>query len=142
MTGMTALKKEVDAVAALLQEGADTPADLAKLVIKRLDEVRAERVTHFLVMKFGSKQSCFYTGFGPFSTANQAVKTFEKHPAAGMATGYAVVPTVNHLGFEELLARVDAPAESRGNWPEVEKDRAAFKNGWKGRGSDRERYLS
>ena len=138
---MTPLKKEIEAIASLLKQGADTPEDLAKQVIEAVDEVRAERVTYFLVLRYGSKGNAFFQGYGPFSTVNQAEKAYAKHPAAGMATGRVVVPTANAQGFEELLARVDAPAESRGNWSEVEKDKAAFKNGWKGKSREREAYL-
>lgn len=138
---MNPLLKEIKAVASLLKEGADTPEDLAKRVIEAVDEVRAERVTYFLVLRYGSKMNHFFQGYGPFSTQNQALKALEKHPAAEMATGMAVVPTANAQGFEELLARVDAPAESRGNWSEVEKDKAAFKNGWRGKSRERESHL-
>lgn len=138
---MNPLLKEIKAVAAAISEPHDDAEAAAKAAILALDEARTERVTYFLVLKFGPKGNCFYQGIGPFSTVNQAEKAYTKHPAAGMATGRAVVPTMNHLGFEELLARVDAPAESRGNWSEVERDKAAFKSGWRGKSREREAYL-
>ena len=130
---MRPLKKEIDAVAALLKQGADTPEQLAADVITTLDRARAERTTYSLVLRFGSPGNVFFQSFGPYSTINQAEKAFEKHPAAHMATGRAVVPCVNDIGLDELIARVDTPAVPKGDWGRVKADAAAFRRGEKPR---------
>ncbi|HET6917260.1 MAG TPA: hypothetical protein VFH56_14295 [Acidimicrobiales bacterium] len=126
---MKPLKAEITAIAKLLTEGAETPEALASAVIEELDKVRAQRVTYAAILRFGSKGNCFFTGFAPYSTTNQAKKAIEKHPAAGMATAYAVVPVVNDIGLDELIARVDAPPKARGDFVAVAADAAAFARG-------------
>lgn len=128
---MKALKNEIDAVAKLLVAGADTPEDLAKLVIEAVDVARTERVTYYAIFRFSSDMNPIFSGFGPFSTKNQAVRAIEKHPAAGMAKGLAVVPVLNEQGFEALIAGVDAPAVPRGDWAQVRKDAESFRAGRK-----------
>lgn len=137
---MNPLKKEVEAVAAALDQPHDSAEAAAKAAIKALDEARTERVTYFAVLRLGPS---WFTGFGPYSTKNQAVKAIEKHPAAGMAKGYAVVPTLTEQGLDALIARVDAPVRDHGQWVEVQKDKQAFKNGWNGKkaAATRDKYL-
>ena len=138
---MKPLKKEVDAVAALLVAGDETPEKLATRVIEALDQARTERVTYFSVFRFGDNGNVFFQGVGPFSTRNQAVKAVEKHPAAGMARGYAVVPTLTDEGLDALIASVDETPKARSDWAEVEQDAAAKRNGWTGKAATRGRYL-
>lgn len=138
---LTPLKKEVDAISALLVEGDETPEALAKRVIKALDEARSTRVTYSLVLRFGGNGSVFFQSFGPYATPKQAQKAYEKHPAAGMATAMAVVPCVNDQGLGELIAKVDAPVQSRGDFREVKLDAEARRNGWDGKANSRGHYL-
>ena len=136
---MQPLKKEVEAVAAALEQPHESAAHAAKAAIAALDKARTERVTYFAVLRFGKLG--VFSGFGPYSTQAQATKAIEKHPAAGMATAYAVVPTLTDEGLDALIARVDAPVRTHGDWTEVEKDKQARRNGWRGKANTRERYL-
>jgi hypothetical protein len=135
---MKPLKKEIDAVAAALEQPHESAQQAAAAAIEAIDQARAERVMYVAAMRF---EGPVFIGLGPFSTKNQAQKAIEKHPAAAMVRGWAVVPTINGEGYEALLTSIDRPAESRGDWAEVAKDRQARKNGWKGKSAVRERYL-
>lgn len=128
---MTPLKREVDAVAALLLAGDESPDSLAKSVIKTLDELRAERTTWGTVYRLGHGKTTTYVGTHMFSTKNQAIKSVEKDPRAGMATAIAVVPFTSAEGLEQLIVDVDAKPESKGDWLLVQQDREAFKAGRK-----------
>lgn len=138
---MQALKSEVVAVQAAIEQPHETAADAAKAAIAALDQARTERVTHFAVLRFGHGNRAFFQGLGPYSTRNQAVKAIEKYPATNMSTGCAVVPTLTDEGLDALLAKIDAPPAYRGQWVEVYKDAEAFRNGWKGENATRDRYL-
>jgi len=123
---MIPLKREVEAVAALLEAGAEDSTALAKLVIAEVERVRAERTTHMVVMRMGQGVATTYYGYGPYSTKAQGVKAFEKNPAAGLATAYAVVPTTSAEGLELLIASVDAKPELKGDWKLVKEDAERF----------------
>ena len=127
---MKPLKRETDAVAALLKQGAPSPEELANLVMAKVDELRAERTTHTGVMRMGPG---FYVAVGPFSTANQAKKALEKHPARSLATGFAIAATLTEGGLEQRIAQVDAPAAPKGDWPDVYADAAAARAKRRGR---------
>lgn len=131
-------KNEVQSIAALLEAGGSDSEDLAGRVIEKVDEVRAERVTYTAVMRFPGP---VFVGMGPYSTKGQAKKAIEQHPAASEVRGYAVVPTVNELGHEQMLKNLDQQPESKGDFAEVQRDAQAKRNGWKGRARERGAYL-
>ncbi len=97
---------EIRAVAELLMEGADSPEDLAKLVIKTLDALRAERETYTIF--------CFWNqgaySYGPYSTRHQAETALAdgKVPMASLATSTIVLKTWNPLHAERSLEKADA----------------------------------
>lgn len=78
---MTPRPTEIKAIAALLAEGADSPEDLAKTVIRELDVLRTDRVTYTVVCEWVGP---VLIGYGPYPTANAARKAVEqgKVPAA------------------------------------------------------------
>lgn len=67
---MNLLKQEKAALAALLEEGADTPEHLAELVVKKLDELRAQRTFHYGIYVIAGTAGII----GPYATAKQAEK--------------------------------------------------------------------
>ena len=138
---MRPLKKETDAIAALLKQGADTPESLANAVIEELDRVRGERTTFLVVMRLGVGKTATHYGYGPYSTRNQAIKSIEEHPVASTATGIAVVPVTSAEGLEQIIERVDEPAAARGDFAEVRKDAEATRNGWRGKAVQRDNHL-
>ena len=138
---MRLLKKEREALASLLIQGADTPEALAELVAAELDRVRGERTTFSVTFRTGQTTARFYT-FGPYSTEAQAIKAWEKHPCRGLATGFAIAPTTSAEGVEQVVAKVDAPPEPKGDFAEVAKDARARRNGWKGKAVERDSHLS
>lgn len=85
------------------------------------------------MLRFGGPKTPFFQGFGPFSTKNQALKALEKHPAVDQAKGVAVVPMLNGNGYDLLLASVDAPVKTRGDWVTVRADAEAHARGEKPR---------
>lgn len=135
---LVSTKREVDEVAALLVEGAASPTDLAKLVIKKVTELREERKVHALVFGLGNKT---HVGFGPFATVDAAFNSVDKNPMAYIATRAAIVPILGPHKAQEMLAAADEPPSQRGDWLEVELDKRAFKAGWKGSMRDRARFL-
>lgn len=68
----------VKKVAALLEEGDETPLALAKAVVELVDEVRAERSGFCIVTEVGKPGSVMFNAFGPFSTQNQAFGALKK----------------------------------------------------------------
>lgn len=135
---LVATKREVEAVAALLEQGADSPTDLAKVVIRALTELREQRKTYALVFELGPR---VYSGWGPFATIDAAFNSVDKNPMAYVATRAAVVPVQGPGTAREMLAAADAPAEQRGDWLEIELDKAAFRAGWKGSMRNRAAFL-
>ena len=125
---MLPLKRETTAIAELLAAGDETPEALANAVIKKLDEVRGERTTHYVLLRMGHGQATTFYGFGPYSTKNQALKSIEKNPTAQLATAMAVVPTTSSEGLDQLIASVDSKPEVKGDWLVVKQDAEAFKN--------------
>src|SRR5690625_7856748 len=84
----------VKAVAALLEEGAETAEELAKACIRKVDELREDDKTFMVVGQWDSQSGSYYMGFGPYSTKKQAVKANEKRKAGPIiAEHVAVLPT-------------------------------------------------
>jgi hypothetical protein len=119
---------DVRKIAELLVEGADTPEDLAKAVITKLDEIRAERVQWMVVHQFGTEKP-WYAGHGPYSTRGQGEKAVARNPAISEATHTALVPVRTAAGLETVLKNVDEIAEAKSQWAVVRQDVADFKSG-------------
>lgn len=135
---LTATKTEVTAIAELLVAGAATPEELAKVVIKKITELREEREFHVLVLELSPR---VYAGFGPFPTKTAAFDSVVKNPVAYIAKNAAIVPVTGASQTKKMLALADEPPTSRGDWAEVRLDSIAAKNGWKGKAADRQRFL-
>jgi hypothetical protein len=136
---LVANKKEIETVAALLEEGADSPVDLAKAVIKRLTELREERKYHALVFGLGPG---VHVGFGPFATIDAAFNSVDKNPMAYIAKRAAVVPIYGTGQIAVMNALAEEPPAERGDWPEIRLDQQAVRKGWKGSMKDRHLYLT
>ena len=98
---MKPLKRETDALAALLVAGAESPEQLANAVIAELDRLRGERQ-----FWYGAYITYGVPGVvGPFSTKGQAERAVKK-----LATDKAWTVT-GHTdeGVAHLMAKVDAP---------------------------------
>jgi hypothetical protein len=100
---MRLLKKEKEALASLLIEGAASPEDLVDLFVKKLDELRGERTHVFACAVVAGMPITI----GPVSTRNQAEKIVAKI-AADRAW---VVPGWTAEGWERHIAEVDTPPE-------------------------------
>lgn len=76
---MTPRPTETKKIAAMLEEGGESPTDLAKEVIETLDDMRAQRSGFTIITEVGSPEGGFhFNTFGPFSTQNQAAKAVER----------------------------------------------------------------
>lgn len=155
---MKPLKNELDALQAVLmtplgdfitdREQAEhkDPEGLAQKrmftkAIEAVDEVRGERTSWVVVLRFGTvASSVTYQSFGPWSTKSQAEKAAEGLLRSVEATAYAVVPQRTPEGWEAMLQAADAPPAEKSAWAEVRKDAAAFKKGWNPKKSRREKY--
>lgn len=131
-------KTETEAVAALLVEGAETPEELAKAVIRRLTELREEREVYVQVLQWSPG---VYSGFGPFPTRAAALKALPKNPVAQLAKLGAVVSMIGPSSFEQMRALAEEPPTSRGDFAVVRDDARAVKNGWRGKAAERQAYL-
>lgn len=138
---MQLLKKEREALAALLEQGAETPDELAKIVAGKLDEMRASRTTYTVLLRFGIGIHQYHVAFGPYSTRTQAQVAFEKHLQHTQPSAWAFVPTRSAEGAEAMIAEVDAKPESKGDWAIVKQDGVAYSRGWKGKQSNRSEYV-
>lgn len=96
-------KKEISALVELLEQDWETPEDLAKAIIKALDEARTERTTYIAVMVFGPH---FSLAMGPYAGATSARNAVMKFPGATVAKTVAVVPLVSSEGVEQRLREV------------------------------------
>ena len=90
---MAARPTEVRHLAALLQEGAESPEDLAKLCINELDRIREDRVGHIVVTEW---KGPVFLAYGPFATRNQAEKAVEKGKVPAVAFGRSAYATLYH----------------------------------------------
>ena len=138
---MQLLKKEREALAALLEQGAETPDELAKIVAGKLDEMRASRTTYTVVLRFGIGIHQHHMCFGPYSTRAQAEKAFDKHLVHTQPSAWAFVPTRTAEGIEEMIAEADKTPELKGDWAIVKADGRAYRKGWDGKQKTRSQYV-
>jgi hypothetical protein len=96
-------KKEVNALVELLEQDWETPEELARALIKALDQARADRTTYIAVMVFGPK---FAHAIGPYSGAKSAQNAVKKFPGATVAKTVAVIPLQSAEGVEGWLKEV------------------------------------
>lgn len=96
-------KKEIQALVDLLEQDWETPEELAKGLIKALDEARTQRTTYLAVMVFGPH---FSLALGPYAGATSARNAAMKFPGASVAKRVAVVPLLSAEGVEERLREV------------------------------------
>lgn len=125
---MRALKpSHVKAIAALLEEGAETSEELAKAVMRKVDELREDDKTHIVVGQWNSSSGSFYLGYGPYSTKKQAEKAIEKGKGVPiLAEHIAVVPVYTAEHIEKVWESEDSPPAPK--WfNEVQEDIAHFK---------------
>lgn len=130
---MKPLKREKDALAAMLQNGAESPEALAEQIFNAVDVQRGERNYSYALVK----TLIGYTIIGPFSTDNQAEKAAAKHPAAERAW---VVPGFTPEGLDRLIRETDEPATGAFD-PAIAEDAQLVKLGWKGKRKDRDQYV-
>lgn len=100
---MNPTKKEVNALVELLEQDWETPEELAKALIKALDEARTNRTTYVAVMVFGPH---FASAIGPYAGATSARNAVKKFPGASVAKQVAVIPLTSAEGVEEKLREV------------------------------------
>lgn len=103
---MRLLKKEKEAIAQLLEQGAETPEALAEEVAKLLDRLRGERGYHYACAIVAGIPMTI----GPYTTRRQAEKALGRFPAdkAWLVQGWTEEGWIAHL------AEVDKPAPPRG----------------------------
>lgn len=96
-------KAELAALSALLEAGAESPADMAEVFIKEWERLLGERSHVYACMIVGG----FPISVGPFATKNQAQRAIEKLGAdkAWIVTGWTPE------GWERHLEEVDAKPE-------------------------------
>lgn len=119
----------VKKVAALLEEGGDSPLDLAKSVVELVDEVRAEKTRYTVVCQYG-RTPCWYIGYGPYPTMRKAEDAIKKMPATHEATHVAIVPVTTPEALVRKTEELDAPAadwRTTRDWKLVKADAEKFK---------------
>ena len=155
---MKPLKAELDALQAVLMTPLEDfltdkeanehkdPEGLAQRrmftkAIEAVDDVRGERTSWVLVVRFGTvASSVTYQSFGPWSTKSQAEKAADAILRACEGTAYAVVPQRTPGGWEAMLNAADAPPAEKSMWAEIKKDAVAFKAGWNPKKERRDKY--
>lgn len=133
------IKSEITEIAALLEQGAESPTDLAKQVVKRVYELAEERTTHVVVFELSLG---VYQAYGPFPTRSRAEAAVGKIPMAQVARRGAHATLHGMRSVEAAMAAADVAPEVTGAFAIVREDAAAFRRGWKGRASDRSAFLA
>jgi hypothetical protein len=100
---MNPTKKEINALVDLLEQDWETPEELAKALVKALDEARTDRTTYVGVMVFGPH---FAAAIGPYAGATSARNAVKKFPGATVAKQIAVIPLTSAEGVEQRLREV------------------------------------
>lgn len=82
----------------------DSPEDMAKALVEKLDTLRADDITYTVVREWGP----VYFGYGPYPTRNAAQKAIEKGLAGITGMGrVAIVPLYSPKHVADKLAEVD-----------------------------------
>ena len=97
---------EIKAIASLLAGGGESPEELAKAVIDKLDEIRTDR-PWFTVLSVMSDR--WAVGYGPFVTDNKARQalTGGKIPTAPLARINTVIKTYSPRHAAQVLEGLD-----------------------------------
>ena len=118
----------VKAIAALLEEGAETSEELAKSVMRKFDELREDDKTYMIVGQWDSESGSYYLGYGPYATKKQAEKAIEKGKGVPViAEHIAIVPTFTPEHIERVWAKADEPPPPPKWVKEVQEDIEHFK---------------
>ena len=138
---LLATKAEVEAIAALLIEGDETPEALAKRVIKTLSELREARKQYYLVVELSPG---LYETEGPYPTRDAATKSTKKNLwVTHLGRKWAVASGYGQAhNLAQQKAAEERPPNIRGDMAEVVLDGKAARAGWRGRAADRQRYLT
>lgn len=124
---MRLLKREKDALAALLVEGAESPEDLVESFVKKLDELRGTRTHSYACMIVAG----IPLAIGPFATDSQAERAAKKLGAEKLwvVGGWTPEGWANHLAEldkapEPLkLNAKEKAAREKGFWSKVSRVR-------------------
>ena len=112
-------KAERDALANLLEQGAETPGDLVDAFVSLLDELRGKRSHHYAITIIAGVP----VTLGPYTTRAQAEKALAKFPTDRTW----VVPGWTEEGWVAHLASVDArPEPAKLNAAEQRKRESMF----------------
>lgn len=124
---MKALKRELEAVAAILEAGAEDSMTLAAMAIAEIDQQRGGRSFQYGVLLVAGIGKVI----GPFATPLQALRATAKHGAerAWVVGGHT------SEGLDLHMVKVDEPAPTKGDFAVVHEDSLAFKKGWDGKQS-------
>lgn len=135
---LIATRAEVDAVAALLEQGAESPAELAKAVIKLVGELRSTRQHFVSVFELSPG---IYQAYGPYATRAAAEKGVAKIPLAQIAKRGALVPVIGPNVAVDQLTAADEQTPDRGDFVICREDAKAFRRGWKGKQANRKDFV-
>lgn len=110
---MNPTKKEVDALVELLEQDWETPQELAKALVKTLDEARTERTTYYYIAvveyPYGHPDNgkAWYEAVGPFAGAKSARNALDKmmSTVGNLARVGIVVPVRHPAGYVERLRK-------------------------------------
>lgn len=113
---------EIKAVSALLMDPHDDITELAKAIIRAVDESRQDRTDFLVCRRWGG----LVDAFGPYPTDNAARKAIETNKVPGIdGTRFYVVPLYNPKRADDTWEKVDASAIS----PEAQKVWEIARNG-------------
>jgi hypothetical protein len=97
---------EIKTIAALLAGGGESPEELAKAVIDKLDEIRTDRAWFTVLSVMDNKWAI---GFGPYTTDNKAREALSKGriPTASLARINTVIKTYSPRHAAQSLEGLD-----------------------------------
>lgn len=136
---LTPLKGEIAEIAALLEQGAESPTDLAKRVVKRVYELAEERTAHVVVFELSPG---VYQAYGPFPTRSRAEAAVSKIPMAQVARRGAHATLHGMRSVDAAMAAADEVPEVTGAFAIVKEDAALFRKGWNGKQATRASFAT
>lgn len=136
---LRALKSHIEEMAALLEQGADTPKAMAEEVLKLAERLMGEREVWAVVFELSPG---LYSGFGPYATQHMAKKAIPKLPIAQISRRGVVVPIKGPAYADVQWATAAESSAEKGDFRIVREDAELTKRGWKGSTKDRHLYLT
>ena len=134
---MRLLKSQLQALAEVAEQDAETPEECAENIVAKVDDLRGDK-SYYSVICVLPKLMPFT--FGPYSTANQAHRAAEKaSPVIGGKWYLANMLTPE--GLDKKLIALTVPPKVKGDLAVVAEDAQAFKNGWDGKQKNRAKFL-